>query len=473
MLERETELIKQIIIESTINGREAIKLNDVVAASLPRGVKTFMTAEVAKLLEADFKQSQKLSQITKGIAPTVTAERSLLRSLAMEYVLQSEEYLKLVEDTVHFLENYLCRPQWTLNQLMFEKDVKISFDSLVKKFEYVVDYSYIGMLVERHARRKGWKEIEAEQFKSLIAKIDEEVIKHHSPRELALLTKPIFDFLLVGDASMTRPIPLGAILLFYEDKKMDGVKDYVERICQIRSRTQISMTELIGILEDLYHVETTVKEEVKQSEQEIFNPVDQPIQSQTEPVASETIVDINAEPSQAIAEERIEAPDIEPEKESLTDQPSPIGEPPKIEVTQLDATELENDVPLVETLPPPVVNADELVGYAKEREAQRLASFLTFPDRPTKEELQAELPDIHEMLTHEQRAKFVSSIFKNDETYFFIFLTSLNNAKTWRDAQPYLRDLFEMNKLDILSPDVVEFTDAMQARYQPELRKAE
>ena len=46
MLERETELIKQIIIESTINGRSAVKVNEIIAAGVPRGVKAFVVAQV-------------------------------------------------------------------------------------------------------------------------------------------------------------------------------------------------------------------------------------------------------------------------------------------------------------------------------------------------------------------------------------------------------------------------------------------
>lgn len=482
MLERETELIKQIIIESTINGREAIKLSDVIATSLPRGVKTFMTAEVVKLLETDFKQSQRLSQITQGIGSTIAVERSLLHALAMEYVLHRDEYLKLVEDTVHFLENYLCRPQWTLCQLMFEKEKSVSFDSLAKKFECVVDYSYLRMVIERHARRNNVKEIREEQFRSLLAKIDEEVVKQHSPRELALLTKPIFDFLLFGDASMTRPVPLGAILLFFEDKKMVGVKDYIERICQVRSRTQISMTELIGILEDLFRVETAVKDDVQESEQEILKPVERTVESEPKPAISETPVTAAAGALHTVGDNGREKTPVkenaEPSAaasavESLTDQTPRTEEQPKVKVTELDTMELERDVSAIEIPAPRIVNADELVAYAKEREALRHAAFLTFPERPIQDELGEELPDIQEMLTKEQREQFINSIFKKDENYFFIFLTSLNNARTWRDAQPFLRDLFEMNSLNIRSRDVVEFTDAMQARYHPELRNAE
>ncbi|MBX2991644.1 MAG: hypothetical protein KF749_10815 [Bacteroidetes bacterium] len=474
MLERETELIKQIIIESTINGREALPLSEVVGAQIPRGVKSYMLAAVMDRLEDEFKQSHTLSGITKRIGSTVVAERTVLRSLATQYVLQRSEFEKLVEDTVHFLENYLCRPQWTLVQMMFEKEERIPFETLVRKFERVVDYAYYGTLVERHARRRNMHEMDKHSFATLIARIDEEIARQHSPRELAYLTKPIFDFLLYGDSTPTRPVPVESILLFFDDKKMMGVKEYIERICHVRSRTQISIAELTGILEDLYNVETTVKEEVQESEQEILKPIEHTIEATEKAVESEPSPEPPGLESREVAEL--------PAEESVPVSPG-ISEPPAVEehadeaaaidVTQLDTTELEKDLPEPPLPVQPVVSADELVAYAKERETQQYKTMLTFPQRPAEEKVPEELPDIHEMLTTGQRARFISTIFHDDANSSFVFFTSLNTAKTWREAQPYLRDLFEMNKLDMLSPEVVEFTDAMQARYQPELRKTE
>lgn len=546
MLERETELIRQIIIESTINGRDSVKLGDIVGTPLPRGVKAFMTASVIGQLESDFKQSPKLSQIAEGLGGVAATERSLLHTLAMAYTLRRDEYVRLVEDAVHFLENYLCRPQWTLHQMLFERQETVPAETVIKKLECIADYTYFRELLERQIRTKGVKSFRAEQFRTFIARIDDVIVKQHAPRELALLAKPIFDFLLFGNESMTRPIPLGAILLFFEDKKMIGVKEYVERICQVRARRQISMNELIGILEDLYNVETTVKEEVEKSEQEIFNPPPQPLPDVREDAESKGAAEMHEEPPVVMEEEPIEKqssepphpevkqtegtlspeeeveireapiaaaavprdvappddtlplpnppdavpsdvaspengahPLAEPEYEPTAPTVEPIASEPKateqtpIDVTTLDPAELEKDVPPPPIPLPQVVNADDLVAYAKEREKMRLATMLKFSRRPTTNVPQGVLPDVGEMLSPEQRAKFISTIFKNDENYCAIFLSSLNKAQTWLEAQLYLRELFAMNQLDILSPDVVEFTDAMQARYQLEVRKGE
>lgn len=474
MLERETELIKEIILASTINGRDAVKLNEVIAASLPRGIKTFMTARVAGMLEEDLRNSRRLKQITQSISSTVTAERALLHSLALEFTLNREEFLRLTDDAIHFLENYLCRPQWTLNQLMFEKDRTISFNELIRKFEIVSEYSYYAILVERHARRKKMAELEAEYFKQLLTRIDNEIVKNHTPRELALLAKPIFDFLLLGDQSMTRPIPLGTILLFYEDKNLMNVKTYIERICQVRNRTQLSLAELIEIIEDLYTVETTVQKDVEESEQEILSPL-----SVVQSAATETHTEENVAEALSVLNEETGDQPHQGEETSMAAEESSVDagavqEPTLVTqmnpVFPIDTEVLERDIP-----EPPVeithaVGANVLVEYARERQ-----SALRAKQRPeVSDELvsapQSDLPDIHDLLSPAQRTKFLHTVFQDDEAYYGIFLAAINRTANWREAQQHLRELFELKKLDILAPDVIEFTDAMHSRFDPSLR---
>lgn len=489
MLEHETELIKQIILESTIGGRNSIRLNEVIASPLPRGVKTFMSAEVLKLLETEFKQSSPLSHITRNTDELVLPDRTVLRALAMEYVLEREEYAKLVEDTVHFLENYLCRPQWTLTQMLFETESQISFDTMVRKFECTADYSYFGALLERYARRNSWTTITKDQFEKIIARIDEETVKQHTPKQIALLTQPIFDFFLFGNISMTPPVPVGAVLLFYDDKKLPAVKNYVERICQVRSHTQISMGELVEIIEDLYHVESTVKDDVKESEEAIFAPRE-PEKHATQEIGSE-----QAEAQAAVQPESVVSPLNEVQQsaesiESLENETTPlrpaIAESESVLPSEIFSEQIPE--PAASPVPEPenlggdaaprradneIVNPEALIAYATEREAQRHALFLTFPDHPIKREPPSHLPLIEQLASDLQQEKFARIIFGNSEEHCRAFLASINNTSTWGEAQLLLRELFEMKKLDILSPDVVEFTDVMHARYSTELKPTE
>ncbi len=488
MLERETELIKQIILESTIGERSSIRLNEVIGSPLPRGVKSFMSAEVSKLLETEFNQSAPLSRITRNTDDLVLPDRTVLRALAMEYVLERDEYTKLVEDTVHFLENYLCRPQWTLTQMLFESESGISFETMVRKFECTADYSYFGALVERYARRNGWTTITRDQFENLIARVDEEILKQHSPKQVALLTQPIFDFLLFGNISMTHPVPVAAILLFYDDKKLGTVKNYVERICHVRSRTQISMGELIEIIEDLHHVESTVKHDVKESEQAIFAPREPEQEAAQEIVPEQPESPAATQPESGVslpheAEQTVELSesvqneitDLQPaHTENLSQSeisPEQTPEPAASSVPEQENASVDSEVHRDDNSS--IVNPAVLIAYAAEREAQRHALFLTFPDRPIKMESASNLPTIEQLASDHQQEKFARVIFGDNEEHLRSFLASINNTATWGEAQLLLRQLFQARNLNILSPDVVEFTDVMHARYNTEPKPAE
>ncbi|MEO8167242.1 MAG: hypothetical protein ABI623_03285, partial [bacterium] len=389
--------------------------------------------------------------------------------------------IKLAEDAVHFLENYLCRPQWTLTQMLFANEAAVSPETMAKTFARTTDYSYYGALAQRYAQRNGWTTITRDQFEHLIARIDEEIVKQHSPKQIALLAQPIFDYLLFGNVSLTRPVPLAAILLFYEDKKLTAVKDYIERICHVRSRTQISMGELIEIIQDLHHVESTVKDDVRKSESAIFAPRETE-QPPTQEVDSEQIEEPSTSQSDSLSETgqqvepvvsaeqtvdelqppEVESVDAESEKHSDRSPETPMVVEPGNDIVE------EKDPSGVE-----IKNTEALVAYASERETQRHALFLTFPDRPVKSEHSSHLPPVEQVISDLQREKFEEIIFGNNAEHCGAFLTLINGTSTWGEAQLLLRKLFEMRNLNILSQDVVEFTDVMHARYSTELKHAE
>jgi hypothetical protein len=507
MLERETEIIKQIIAESTIGERNAIKLNEVVAADLPSGVKAYIIADVTKHFEKELQQTA-FERIAKGVASTITGQRAIMRTLAMEFTLSREGYIKVVEDTVFFLENYLCRPRWTLQQLMFEQGQTITFDEMIKKLELAVEYSYFALLIERHARRAGWRLISAQQFASLVERIDTEVVKNHSPRELALLTKPIFDFLLFGDTSMDRPVPIGAILLFFEDKKMVQEKEHIERMYQLKPHKQISLNQLIAMLEEFHAMSTAVKADVEQAEKELLAPLEAKHAELHQPsAASDEVPAEGVDSAERIAEEpereattletaeheiphdpvvehiveasRVDILSTEREQrsDSLDALPDAVdamfieasaNEPTTNDVAQPEPTTSEQDVPPSMGQQPTVVNPQVLTEYAQER-ARLSAAIMNFPDTPAKQ-IRPELLDVEDAFSSEQRAKFIRRVFKSNEADYVVFINSVNKANTWREAQVHLRQLYEINNLDVRSPDIVEFTDAMHARFNPAVK---
>jgi hypothetical protein len=251
MLEQETETIIGALTERTIGRRDVVTLKEALAAEMPRGVKTYLQAEVTRWLRADLAAAPRFGRVNvtaPGVAQLTTA---FLRSLAQGYSFTRTDYLSVLADAVHFTENFLCRPQWTLSTFVFETSPAITQEELFFRLGFTADYSYFRRLIEKMVRQWNWKEVRAEDFKELVSKIDGQVVRQHTAQELAMLVKPIYDFLAMGEASRNVAIPLSPVLVFFDDKKMTTMKDHIETICRIRGRSELTLNELALLIEDV------------------------------------------------------------------------------------------------------------------------------------------------------------------------------------------------------------------------------
>jgi hypothetical protein len=81
------------------------------------------------------------------------------------------------------------------------------------------------------------------------------------------------------------------------------------------------------------------------------------------------------------------------------------------------------------------------------------------------------LPDLHASIASEARERFVRTIFQKDAAYYTVVINSLNSMATWGEASFYLQNFYHTNGLDPFSADVIDFTDAVQARFTPSLTR--
>ena len=430
MLEKETELIVQILTERTIGTRDGATLREALEADIPRGVKTYIQAEVGQLLQQGFRDTPQYDRLGGAGPASRRIVRGLTRSMALEYFFPREEFLATLDNAVHFVENYLCRPHWTLEHFVFEQAPRVDLETLHEKLEYLSDYSYLGSILERSVRSKQWNGIDVEQFRSLLLKIDEQVVRQHNARETALLARPIYNFLLLGETSPDHAIPLKPLLVFYDDKHMSILKEYIERVCQIRSRTELSLNELAGIIADLYlgiprKDEPAAPEET--SEPQALNAL-----HAESPVAvdgSEMSGPVN---EQANEQREMKGDTANPRAaadEPLTREPQPAG-----------------------------------VSHLPNRGMNSAALSLTFAGIVETQPFPP-LPDLEHVISQEQKADFVKRVFKKDDAYYAGVIAAMNRIRTWQEASAYLQELFQMNGLDPYTDEVIAFTDAIQQRY--------
>jgi hypothetical protein len=406
MLERETELIIQTLVNRTIGAGETITLQEALSADMPRGVKAYLRAEVVRWIERDFATAPSLRNVDRTVAGVEKLTRHIFLALADNYSFSRGEYLAMLDNAVHFLENYLCRPQWTLASFLYQHATSVSPSEIIAKLDYFADYEYFPKLLERALQKRATDPIELENFRTLLARIDDQVIRQHSARELAALTKPIYDFLLVSVDHGNIPIPVKPLLIFFDDKKMKIMHDHVQHSCGIRHADHLTLSELTEMIEDLYSGKAQAGQQ--------------------------------GEHAQPVGQE----PSLAPKTEEPGDQPSLFGEKDQ-------ATPTPHDVPA-------------------DRDQKNIALSLTFAglrDRPAQPPPVGNLPDLQALISAELRERVITSVFMNDSAHYDTIIAALNGLRTWAEASAYIDQLCEINNINPSLPELNEFSAAVRSRY--------
>lgn len=243
--------ITAILSERSLGRSSSIPLRVVLDALMPAGIKQYMLMELVSRLDKELIHSPHLSKIDLQDPSIGRLRETLLKGLAAGYLLSRDEFSSLLHNAVRFTGHYLTRPQWTIENLLFEEHQDITLPFLRARLEYCADYRYFGrflqeVLVRRHADR-----ISRDECRTLLARIDEQIVRQHTPAELAFLTKPIFDFILLKDTSFEDSIPLEPVLTFFEDKKMNLLKDHIASICRLRESATITISALADLIRGL------------------------------------------------------------------------------------------------------------------------------------------------------------------------------------------------------------------------------
>jgi hypothetical protein len=436
MLEREHEIIREVLAGRTIGERKSYHLEEALKADIPRGVKAYLQAEVERWLERDLRTSQTFARVDDQAAPYVDhVTATFLRAVSAAYCFTQEQFLNILESGIRFAENYLCRPRWTLENFLFDEKDVLLLHEFRSKLKYLADYRYFATVLERIARERQWSEVHGADIRPLIHRIDDEVVRRHGPGELPLLTKPIYEFLLLGEDPFSKPISIDPLLMFFQDKGLNPLGQYVEKICHIRQRTDLSLGELVAIVEDFYPPKPLEPEKrpstpVQESLQASHNP---PIETQPESIPSE-------------GEDTFEPP---------IPKETPLVAEPEVPTTVDTESLHEAELPQVDDEPPALPpqqkreNAPLALTYAGLRHSDKPQSY----------------PDLLGMVDEKKRQLFVKKLFANDDAYYTGVMTALNSLPSWKDASLYLSNFYDINGLDPYADEVIEFTDVVHQRF--------
>jgi hypothetical protein len=235
---------------------------------------------------------------------------------------------------------------------------------------------------------------------------------------------------------------------------MNILKDYVESICHIRNRTAVSMSDLTSLIEDLRLGTATTEAPAQPS------PPPAPKEAADDELAGFRIESTTVEKQQVPARSADPPPP--------TPKSGKIPPPPPEPKVEAPAAAPEQAPPEPNPPPAPVQEEPESSRGEQEtaREKQNIPLSLTFAGlkKPSEE---PQLPDLNTMIPDDQRQRFIRKVFRRDEKYYMGIIAALNKTRNWKEASHYLNKLYQVNRFDPFAKEIVEFTDAIQKRYEP------
>ncbi len=409
IFEAEIEAIIHVVYIKTIGEDDGIVLKDILSAEIHPAVKAYFKAEVEKALMQERRLEYRSKKFSYSLPEVRSLEEQIDLLLVQNYHFSLQEFESLLDESVHFQFNYLCRPQWTLLNFIIGEQRRVSSETIEKRLKYCIDYTYFPELIKRYIADRGLAEVTYEEFKSLLEKIDHEVVAQHSSFELAHMTHALFDFVESGKMVQQvefeqQTLPINAAIVFFEDKNIPEICTRLEFERDRNRVVQITADRLADIIE----VVRTGNEDAT-----AHLPASPVTPSGTKQQANEqesTIVDESA----GIVQETIDS------KQAVEESVQPKS--PLLVFG-------ENDEKYLASTP-----------SAKQKEILDL-----FPD--------------------DEFAFIVRKLFSNDEPAFRGAVTEISLLRTWEQVAQYLDKLFLANQTDPFSAEAVNFTDKLYTHF--------
>lgn len=419
IFESEIETIMHSIRARTIGESESITLREVLESDIHPGIKAYFRAEVEKLLHKEREKEVRSQKFPYGLAEVMRLQEQIDLLLQHHYEFDQKDFDSLLDEAVHFQFNYLCRPQFTLMNFLFENRRRIPVADIERKLDYCVDYTYYREIIRRYITDHGLAKMTYEEFQSLLEKIDREIISLHTSWELARMLSALHRFVDAGLPTARKPdgqptLPINAVIVFFEDKKLLDIKERLELERDQRKVHVISMQELAHLIEKVRTAN------------------------------DDAVASIEEKPRKQPHTKRKPAP--EPKREP---PPEPMAQEPTLRVV-----ETEQDL-----FQPMTAPERAMVQPLRQRLEPKDEEQTVKEERPEE--------GIHTIFSRSEQKHFVKKIFRKDDIAFREALDTLNIIASWEEASHYLDQLFVANDVDPFSEEAIEFTDKVYVWFHP------
>jgi hypothetical protein len=414
IFEAEIEAIIHAARVKTIGEEDDVFLKKILSANIHLALKAYFKAEVEKTLVQERGSEYRSKKFPYSLAEVKSLEEQIDLLLVQNYHFGLQEFESLLDESVHFQFNYLCRPQWTLLNFILGDQRRVASSTIEKRLKYCTDYTYFPELIKRFIVDHGLAEVTYEEFKTLIEKIDHEVVGQHSSFELAHMTRALIDFIESGKMVPQvefeqQTLPINAAIVFFDDKHLNDIRVRLEferdhnRVIQITTDRLADIIEIVRVGNEDATARPNILSAGTPDDIQLVN---------NEPADQNTLDAIDDETSQ--------------EREAV-----------------IIAQTAENSGAL--KTPTFIFGEDDEKYLSSTPSVKR--------------------KEIIDLFSDEEQALLAKKLFSNDEPAFHGAITEISLLGIWEDVAQYLDTLFLRNEVDPFCPEAVLFTDKLFTHY--------
>jgi hypothetical protein len=425
MVESMITRIKEEVVTDT--NMTDVPLAYLMTREIPDSVKHFLDQEVELWIreeEEKFSTSDRFDYDVPEVRMLIDKIFDQLKQNARFHI---NKFNQLLERSLKLEMNYIIEPQRTLTQFIFKDSPVVSTIEVYDTLKYFFKYEYYIKAISEYFNTKYLREISQDQFKELIAQIDENVFKENSFETTLKTIKAITGFISEAIEKPIDRLDLDILSHAFKDRHLDTYAKLIDKLKKEGS-DEITLENLEKILRE-----------------ESLAPLK---------AAKEVVEDI-AEPKKIL--EEIE--DIEESKPEVAVADIEIGE---MKVAEVEEEEEEEELEEEEE------EEEEAAVAVKEAEPKRkgvadeLASFVAgqiSSDQP--------LEDLNKLFVGRNRKRVLKKLFKKDEKAFTRVLNQLNELTTWKDASLIIDDQFYERSINPYSKEAILFSDTIYTRFFP------
>ncbi len=245
MFEQEIQNVKQKIL-SNISGKDRIPLVEIISWDIPQSMKDYFNIFAERILSEEILNVLYSKRFDQNNPDFISARKTLMNTLKNALLLNRSEFEDALDKAARFALNFVLRPEWTLAKVIFKNDPAKTPEQIIETLSNFNEYSYYKNLLIKILEKYQSNEVKFETFQRMLRKIDEEVFKNVSMKDLLSIVEPVFNFFEFANDSVS--VPAEALMIYYSDKGIENIVKEIELEKDLHRRQKLTLTDLETIL---------------------------------------------------------------------------------------------------------------------------------------------------------------------------------------------------------------------------------